>query len=93
MDIFSGAIDIFVGFLELLSMFIRIISFTFRLFGNMTAGEILLLIAAFLVPWVLALPFYGLELLIGVVQALIFSLLTLVFVSMAVTPAHGAESH
>jgi F-type H+-transporting ATPase subunit a len=93
MDIFSGAIEVFVGFLELLSRFITIISFTFRLFGNMTAGEILLLITAFLVPWVLALPFYGLELLIGVVQALIFSLLTLVFVTMAVTPAHGAESH
>jgi F-type H+-transporting ATPase subunit a len=84
MDIFSGVITAFVGGLELLSRFITIVSFTFRLFGNMTAGEILLLIAAFLVPWVLAIPFYGLELLIGVVQALIFSLLTLVFVTMAV---------
>jgi F-type H+-transporting ATPase subunit a len=93
MNIFSGVVEAFVGGLELLSRFITIISFTFRLFGNMTAGEILLLIAAFLIPWVLALPFYGLELLIGVVQALIFSLLTLVFVTMAVTPAHGAESH
>jgi len=92
MDIFSGVIDAFVGGLELLSRFITIISFTFRLFGNMTAGEILLLIAAFLVPWVLAIPFYGLELLIGVVQALIFSLLTLVFVTMAVSSAHGSES-
>ncbi len=86
MGIFSGAIGAFVGGLELLSRFITIISFTFRLFGNMTAGEILLLITAYLVPWVLALPFYGLELLIGVVQALIFSLLTLVFVNMAATP-------
>ena len=86
MGIFSGAIDIFVGGLETLSELIRIISFTFRLFGNMTAGEILLLIAAFLVPWVLALPFYGLEMLVGFVQALIFSGLTLVFVTMAVAP-------
>ncbi|MCJ7604741.1 MAG: F0F1 ATP synthase subunit A [Dehalococcoidales bacterium] len=92
MNIFSGAVDIFVGLLELLSMFIRIISFTFRLFGNMTAGEILLLIAAFLIPWVMAVPFYGLELLVGFVQALIFSGLTLVFVTMAVTP-HGEEAH
>jgi F-type H+-transporting ATPase subunit a len=92
MDIFSGVIEAFVGMLELLSLFIRNISFTFRLFGNMTAGEILLLIAAFLIPWVLALPFYGLELLIGLVQALIFSLLTLVFVTMAVTP-HEGEAH
>ena len=90
--LFSGAIDIFVGGLEALSEFIRIISFTFRLFGNMTAGEILLLIAAFLIPWILALPFYGLEMLVGFVQALIFSGLTLVFVTMAVTP-HEAEAH
>jgi F-type H+-transporting ATPase subunit a len=85
-DIFSGAVGVFVGGLELLSRFITIVSFTFRLFGNMTAGEILLLIAAYLVPLVLALPFYGLELLIGVVQALIFAGLTLVFVTMAVAP-------
>lgn len=92
MGLFAGAIDIFVGGLELLSLLIRNVSFTFRLFGNMTAGEILLLIAAFLVPWVLALPFYGLELLVGFVQALIFSGLTLVFVTMAVTP-HEEEAH
>lgn len=90
--LFSGAVDAFVGLLELLSMFIRIISFTFRLFGNMTAGEILLLIAVFLVPMVIALPFYGLELLVGFVQAFIFSGLTLVFVTMAVTP-HETEAH
>ncbi|MFC1902287.1 F0F1 ATP synthase subunit A [Chloroflexota bacterium] len=92
MNIFSGAIDIFVGFLELLSLIIRNVSFTFRLFGNMTAGEILLLITAFLVPWILALPFYGLEMLVGFVQALIFGGLTLVFVTMAVTP-HEGEAH
>ncbi len=77
-----------MGVLEGLSELICIVSFTFRLFGNMTAGEILLLIVAFLVPWVLALPFYGLELLVGFVQALIFAGLTLVFVTLAVTPHH-----
>ncbi len=86
--LFSGAIDIFVGVLEAMSELIRIVSFTFRLFGNMTAGEILLLIVSFLVPWVMALPFYGLELLVGFVQALIFGGLTLVFVTLAVTPHH-----
>ena len=88
--LFTGFIDIFVGMLEALSELIRIVSFTFRLFGNMTAGEILLLIAAFLIPWIFALPFYGLELLVGFVQALIFGGLTLVFLTIAVTP-HGAE--
>ncbi len=86
----TGAIDIFVGVLEALSELIRIVSFTFRLFGNMTAGEILLLIAAFLIPWVFAIPFYGLELLVGFVQALIFGGLTLVFLTLAVA-SHGAE--
>ncbi|MBF8266898.1 MAG: hypothetical protein HW388_406 [Dehalococcoidia bacterium] len=85
-------IDLFVGALELLSEFVRIISFTFRLFGNMTAGEILILVVTFLVPFVALLPFYGLELLVGFVQALIFAGLTLVFVVVAVTP-HGEEEH
>ncbi|MFH1003557.1 MAG: FoF1 ATP synthase subunit a [Chloroflexota bacterium] len=83
-----GAIDVFVGLLEALSELVRIISFTFRLFGNMTAGEVLLLIAAFLVPWLFAIPFYGLELLVGFVQALIFAGLTLVFLTLAAV-AHG----
>ncbi len=89
-DMFIGAIGIVVGLLEALSEFIRIVSFTFRLFGNMTAGEILLLIAAFLIPWVFAIPFYGLELLVGFVQALIFGGLTLVFLTVAVSH-HGSE--
>jgi len=88
--IFYGAIDIFVGMLETLSELIRIVSFTFRLFGNMTGGEILILMMMFLVPWVLALPFYGLELLVGLIQAVVFSGLTLVFATVAVTP-HGGE--
>jgi len=88
---FSGVVDAFVGMLELLSVFIRIVSFTFRLFGNMLAGEILILIAAFLIPFVLAIPFYGLELLVGFVQALIFGGLTLVFVTLAVTPHETGE--
>ncbi len=85
----TGFIFAFVGFLEALSELVRIVSFTFRLFGNMTAGEILLLMAAFLIPWIFALPFYGLELLVGFVQALIFSGLTLVFLTLA--SAHHAE--
>lgn len=89
---FTGIVQIFVGFLELLSEFIHVISFTFRLFGNMTAGEILILVAVFLVPWLFALPFYGLELLIGFIQALIFAGLTLIFLTLAVT-SHEAEEH
>lgn len=86
----KGIIDVFVGILELLSVFIRILSFTFRLFGNMTAGEILILMIMFLVPWIAAIPFYGLELLVGYIQALIFAGLTLVFLTLAVAH-HEAE--
>jgi F-type H+-transporting ATPase subunit a len=86
-----GFINLFVGLLEVFSHFIRIVSFTFRLFGNMTAGEILLLVSAFLIPFVFTIPFYGLELLIGFIQALIFAGLTLVFGIIAVAPSHEEQ--
>ncbi len=92
MDILSGVVNAGVGLLELLSMFIRIISFTFRLFGNMTAGEILIMVAAFLLPLAISWAVYGLELLVGFIQALVFSGLTLAFASMAVT-SHEEEAH
>jgi F-type H+-transporting ATPase subunit a len=92
MDILSGVVNAGVGLLELLSMFIRIISFTFRLFGNMTAGEILIMVAAFLLPMAISWAVYGLELLVGFIQALVFSGLTLAFASMAVT-SHEEEAH
>jgi F-type H+-transporting ATPase subunit a len=88
-----GFINIYVGLLEILSHFIRIVSFTFRLFGNMTAGEILLGVMTFLVAFIVPVIFYGLETLVGFLQAMIFAGLTLVFGLMAVTPHHeeGAE--
>ena len=89
-NIFMGAIDAFIGLIELLSEFIRLLSFTFRLFGNMTGGEILLISMLFLAPFVVAIPFYVLEIFVGYIQALIFAGLTLVFAFMAVTP-HAAE--
>ena len=91
-DLAFGVIDLFVGLLELISNFIRLVSFTFRLFGNMTAGEILLITISFLVPWGLSIIFYGLEMLVGLVQAMAFSMLTLIFTSMAVA-GHGEEEH
>ena len=87
---FMGLIDFFVGILEFIAEVARLISFTFRLFGNMLAGEILLLIMTFLVPVTLAVGFYGLELFVGVIQAFVFAMLTLVFGVLAVS-AHGGE--
>ncbi|MEK7181437.1 MAG: F0F1 ATP synthase subunit A [Patescibacteria group bacterium] len=76
----------FVGILEFLSEFVKIVSFSFRLFGNVFAGEVLLMIVGFLVPYFVPLPFLFLEVFVGFIQAFIFSMLTLVFISMAVRP-------
>ena len=80
----SGLIDVFVGFLEGISELVRLVSFTFRLFGNMTAGEILVVMITFLVPFVATQFVFGLELLVGLIQAVIFASLTVVFLSVAV---------
>jgi F-type H+-transporting ATPase subunit a len=86
----EGAMGAFVGILELISEFVRIIAFAFRLFGNIFAGEVILVVMAFLFPYLLPLTFYGLELFVGFMQAFIFSVLTLVFMSIA-TIAHGGH--
>ena len=82
--VFNGIIGIIVGFFELISETAKIISFTFRLFGNIFAGEILLGVLAFLIPYLISIPFYGLELFVGAIQALVFAALTLVFMTLAV---------
>jgi F-type H+-transporting ATPase subunit a len=87
---FRGAIDAFVGILELVSETVRLISFSFRLFGNMFAGEVVILMFTFLTPLVVAIAVYGLELFVGLIQAFIFALLTLIFGMMAV--AHGERT-
>ena len=84
----GGPIGFVVGLLETLSELSRVISFSFRLFGNLFAGEVLLSVITSLVPWVIVLPFLGLELFVGAIQALIFSLLSLAFIVMATIP-HG----
>ena len=77
--IFNGIIVVFVGVLEIMSHLIRILSFTFRLFGNMVAGLILISVMILIIPWVVPSIFYGLEMLVGFVQAMIFAGLTLAF--------------
>lgn len=89
---FSNPINAFVGLLELVSEFSKIISFTFRLFGNIFAGEVLISVMTFLIPVVVPMPFYGLELFVGVIQGLVFMMLATVFMNMA-TMGHGAEEH
>ena len=85
---FKGPINMFVGFLELISEFAKVVSFAFRLFGNIFAGEVLLAVIAFLIPVFASLPFIGLELFVGFIQALVFASLALVFANIAVTSEH-----
>lgn len=85
---FKNFVGSFVGILELMSEFSKMISFSFRLFGNVFAGEVLLLVISFLAPYIMPLPFYGLELFVGFIQALVFSFLTLIFLQMATTAHH-----
>ena len=87
----KGPIGVVVGLLEVISELARIISFTFRLFGNIFAGEVVLFMAAFLVPLLAATVFYGLELFVGFIQAFVFAMLTLVFAVTAVS--HGEHGH
>lgn len=72
-----------VGILELVSEVGKTISFTFRLFGNIFAGEVLLTVMLHLVPFILPLPFLFLELFVGMIQAVVFAMLALVFLKMA----------
>jgi len=85
---FSDPISFFVGILDILSEFSKVLSFAFRLFGNIFAGEVLLTIVAFLVPVLASFPFIGLEIFVGLVQALVFSMLTAVFLSGAIAEHH-----
>jgi F-type H+-transporting ATPase subunit a len=84
------AIDPAVGLLELVSEFSKIISFAFRLLGNIFAGMVLLFVMAFLLP-VANVAFFGLEFFVGLIQALVFGLLTLIFMASASTSHHGEE--
>jgi F-type H+-transporting ATPase subunit a len=86
---FKSPILFVVGILEMVGEVAKVLSFSFRLFGNVFAGEVLLIVITFLVPYVVPLPFYFLEVVVGVIQAFIFSMLTAVFLKMAVTMEEG----
>jgi F-type H+-transporting ATPase subunit a len=90
-----GGIDFFTGILESIAEFAKIISFAFRLFGNIFAGQILLFVMGFLIPFVVfgVLVFYGLEIFVGAIQAVVFMMLTFVFMSVAMTPHGGDHGH
>lgn len=79
---FKDPISFFIGILEIVSEFAKIISLSFRLFGNVFAGEVLLTIIFFLAPLFIPLPFLMLELFVGLIQAFLFAMLTLVSITL-----------
>lgn len=79
---FKNPIMFFIGILEFVSEIAKVISLSFRLFGNVFAGEVLLIIVFFLAPYVVPLPFMFLEIFVGMIQAFVFAMLTLVSISL-----------
>ena len=88
---FQGIIEFFVGIIDIISELSRILSLAFRLFGNIFAGSAVLAVFAFILPFISDVVFIPFELFIAFVQALVFSLLTLVYLEMATTSEHTAE--
>ncbi len=83
---FSGPLNFFIGLIELVSEMARLVSFSFRLFGNVFAGEVLIIVLIAFLPVALPVPFMLFELFVGFIQAAIFALLTLFFIKIAITP-------
>jgi F-type H+-transporting ATPase subunit a len=86
----DGPIGFVVGLLEIPLEILRILSLSFRLFGNLFAGDVLLLVMSFISVGVGSIPFYFLEVFVGFIQAFVFAFLTLIFMTLGTT-AHGHE--
>ncbi len=82
-------ISLFIGIMELIGELTKIISLSFRLFGNIFAGEVVLITVAGIFAFLFPIPFMLLEIIVGIVQALVFAMLTMVFMSILTTPHHS----
>ncbi len=91
--ILVAVIEFAVGFLEIISEVAKMVSLSLRLFGNIFAGEVLLTVIAGLIAYAVPLPFMFLEILVGLIQAVVFSMLTLVYLTIATTPIVSHDSH
>jgi F-type H+-transporting ATPase subunit a len=80
-----------VGIIELISNLGRLISFSFRLFGNIFAGEVMILVASFFLPYFLPVPLMAFEMFVGLIQAIVFAMLTLFFIKLAIAEPHGSH--
>ena len=84
-------LNLFIGILEIISEITKVVSLSFRLFGNIFAGEVVLLTVSSIFAFIFPLPFLFLEIIVGMVQALVFSMLTMVF--MAILTTSHKQSH
>ncbi len=85
---FKSVLGFLVGIIELFSEIARLISFSFRLFGNILAGEVLIVVIMFFAPYFVPVPMMLFEVFVGLIQAAIFALLTLFFIKIAITEPH-----
>ncbi|MBI4053924.1 MAG: F0F1 ATP synthase subunit A [Candidatus Doudnabacteria bacterium] len=89
--ILTAIIEFFVGFIEIISEFAKVASLSLRLFGNIFAGEVLLTVIGGMLAFFAPLPFLGLELLVGLIQATVFSMLVLVYLTVATAEIPAAR--
>jgi F-type H+-transporting ATPase subunit a len=92
-SIMVAVIEFGVGLIEIFSEVAKMVSLSLRLFGNVFAGEVLLTVLASLIAFFVPLPFMFLELLVGLIQAVVFAMLTLVYLTMATTPVLEEHAH
>jgi len=91
--IFTAIIELGVGLIEMVSEGAKVLSLSLRLFGNIFAGEVLISVMSSLVAFLVPTPFMMLELLVGLIQAAVFTMLTLVYLTIMTTAPHGEETH
>jgi F-type H+-transporting ATPase subunit a len=89
--IFTAIVEILVGIIETVGELAKVLSLSLRLFGNVFAGEVLMVVISSIVATLVPTPFMLLEILVGIIQATVFSMLTLVYLTMHTSEPHGAE--
>ncbi|MBI2612750.1 F0F1 ATP synthase subunit A [Candidatus Kaiserbacteria bacterium] len=82
-----------IGIIELIGELVRVVSLSFRLFGNILAGEVIIAVAIFFAPFLAPVPLMLFEIFVGFLQAAIFALLTLFFIKLAIEEPYGEEAH
>lgn len=90
--IMTAAIEFVVGIIETVAEAAKAVSLSLRLFGNIFAGEVLITVMLSLAAYIVPLPFQALELLVGIIQATVFAMLTLVFLTLATEKPHGEHA-